>query len=49
MHVQRSVEVPSRNNYCRRKNSNYCILWEYVFVAFGNQREMHKRHIFICD
>jgi hypothetical protein len=49
MHVQRSFQAPSRNHYWNGKNGNYYILWEYVFVAFGNQREMHTRHIVICD
>jgi len=49
MHVQRSVEASSRNHYCSGKDSNYYIFWEYVFVAFGNQREMHMRHIVIND
>jgi len=49
MHVQRSVEACSWNYYCSGKYSNYYILWEYVFVAFGNQREMHMRRIVIYD
>jgi len=49
MHVKCSVEASSRNYYCGGKDSNYYILWEYVFVDFGNQREMHVRHIVIYD
>ena len=30
------------------KSNKYYILWEYVLVVLGTQREMHMRHIVIC-